>query len=315
MTSTRDLCRLAETVKYFLMGVDMEYQLPQVDLTGCVTIVTGANTGIGKETARGLAERGAKVILACRDVERGEAAARDIAGDSIHVRVKKCDLASFASIREFCRQVNKEERRVDILVNNAGLVTPRRLVTDDGQELQLQTNHLGPFLLTNLLLDRLRASRRGARVINVSSIGHRAVMSFPWDDITMAKSPYIGFQVYAVTKLANIWFTTELARRLQGSGVSVFSVHPGAVSTDLGRNIGALVPEFVRGLVSRLSSLVTLSPEVGARTSLFCALESGLETGKYWDNCREGTLSSLAQDREQALQLWTLSSEIVQLEN
>ena len=139
-------------------------------------------------------------------------------------------------------------------VNNAGLVTPRRLVTDDGQELQLQTNHLGPFLLTNLLLDRLRASRRGARVINVASIGHRAVMSFPWDDITMAKPPYIGFQVsitltvtfmsapvvqvYAVTKLANIWFTAELASRLQGSGVSVFSVHPGAVSTDLGRNIG-----------------------------------------------------------------------------
>ena len=168
-------------------------------------------------------------------------------------RVKKCDLASFASIREFCRQVNKEERRVDILVNiyiragsvtcgdqvnNAGLVTPRRLVTEDGQELQMQTNHLGPFLLTNLLLDRLRASRRGARVINVSSIGHRAVMSFPWDDITMAKPPYIGFQVYAVTKLANIWFTAELGRRLQGSGVSVFSVHPGAVSTDLGRHIG-----------------------------------------------------------------------------
>ena len=139
-------------------------------------------------------------------------------------------------------------------MNNAGLVTPRRLVTEDGQELQLQTNHLGPFLLTNLLLDRLRASRRGARVINVASIGHRAVMSFPWDDITMAKPPYIGFQVsitltvtfmsapvvqvYAVTKLANIWFTAELARRLQGSGVSVFSVHPGAVSTDLGRHIG-----------------------------------------------------------------------------
>ena len=139
-------------------------------------------------------------------------------------------------------------------VNNAGLVTPRRLVTDDGQELQLQTNHLGPFLLTNLPLDRLRASRRGARVINVSSIGHRAVMSFPWDDITMAKPPYIGFQVsitltvtfmsasvlqvYAVTKLADLWFTTALARRLQGSGVSVCSVHPGAVSADLGRNIG-----------------------------------------------------------------------------
>lgn len=156
-------------------------------------------------------------------------------------------------------------------------------------------------------------------------------MSFPWDDITMAKRPYIGFQVvtiiiiircqppllqvYAVTKLANIWFTTELAHRLQGSGVSVFSVHPGAVSTDLGRYIGALVPEFVSGLVSRLSSLVTLSPELGARTSLFCALEPNLETGKYWDNCREGTVSSLAQDKMQALQLWKVSAEIVQLEN
>ena len=160
-------------------------------------------------------------------------------------------------------------------VNNAGLVTPQRQLTEDGQETQLQTNHLGHFLLTNLLLERLRASRRGARVINVSSIGHRAVMSFPWDDITMAKPPYIGFQVvtiiiircqppvlqvYAVTKLANIWFTTELARRLEGSGISVFSVHPGAVSTDLGRYIGG---EGRHRYIESMPHNLTFSPGPG----------------------------------------------------
>ena len=146
------------------------YQLPDVDLTGKVAIVTGANTGIGKETARGLATRGATVILACRNVKKGEAAAKEIGGRA--VRVIKCDLASFASVREFCRQVSREEKKVDILINNAGMVTMKRELTEDGQEMQFQSNHLGHFLLTNLLLEKMKASREGARIINVSSVAH-----------------------------------------------------------------------------------------------------------------------------------------------
>ena len=145
------------------------YQLPNESLKGKVCIVTGANTGIGKETARGLADRGATVILACRSVERGQDAAREIGG---FVRVKKCDLASFASVRKFCEEINKEERKVDILINNAGMVTMSRQLTEDGQEMTFQSNHLGHFLLTNLLLGKLQAAKDGARIVNVSSSAH-----------------------------------------------------------------------------------------------------------------------------------------------
>ena len=150
-------------------AIPPSYQLPDVDLAGKVAIVTGANTGIGKETARGLAVRGASVVLACRNVRKGEEAAKEIGGRA--VRVKELNLASFASVREFCRQINREEKKIDILINNAGMVTMNRELTEDGQEMQFQSNHLGHFLLTNLLLDKIKAAKN-ARIINVSSVAH-----------------------------------------------------------------------------------------------------------------------------------------------
>ena len=185
-----------------------------------------------------------------------------------NIKVKKCDLASFASVREFCRQVCKEEKKIDILINNAGMFSTQRTLTDDGQETVFQVNHLGHFLLTNLLLDKMKAAK-AARIINVSSVGHwykfnsshqirtcifRAVLRFPFDDPTFAKSWfYNGMSVYGITKLANILFTLELSKRLKGktdqrnvlsyigrfysgSNIQVFSLHPGGVNTDLGRN-------------------------------------------------------------------------------
>ena len=150
--------------------VPSSYQLPEVDLSGKVAIVTGANTGIGKATACGLAARGATVILACRNVRKGEAAAKEIGGRAL--RVKECDLASFTSVREFCRQINREEKKIDILINNAGMFTMKKELTEDGQEMQFQCNHLGHFLLTNLLLEKMKAAKDGARIINVSSVAH-----------------------------------------------------------------------------------------------------------------------------------------------
>ena len=133
-----------------------------------------------------------------------------------NIRVKKCDLASFASVREFCRQIGREEKKVDILINNAGMFASRRTLTEDGQESVFQVNHLGHFLLTNLLLDKLKAAK-AARIINVSSTGHWAVLRFPFDDPTFSKSWfYNGMSVYAITKLANILFTLELSKRLKG---------------------------------------------------------------------------------------------------
>lgn len=318
-TSRKQLCDMLTYVKHTMNGIDTSYQLPQIDLTGCVAIVTGANTGIGKETVRGLHDRGAKVIMACRNIDKAEEAVKDIAAGSINLKIKKCDLSSFASVREFCRQIIKEERRVDILINNAGMVTYQRQLTEDGQEMQFQVNHLGHFLLTNLLLDKLKASKRGGRIINVSSVGHRAVLAFPWDDLTMNNTWYNGFHVYAVTKLANVWFTNQLAHRLQGSNVQAFSLHPGGVSTDLGRNIADLLPEFVSSAAGKLSNMFMLSAEMGARTSLFCALEPHLSqpqySGMYFDNCKQGTLSSMANNEEMARELWDASADIVQLDN
>ena len=161
---------LSNFVSTIASAIPSNYQLPDVDLTGKVAIVTGANTGIGKETARGLVERGATVILACRNVKKGEAAAKEIGGRA--TRVKELNLASFASVREFCKQINKEEKKVDILINNAGMFTMNRELTEDGQEMQFQSNHLGHFLLTNLLLDKMKAAKAGARIINVSSVAH-----------------------------------------------------------------------------------------------------------------------------------------------
>ena len=153
-SKTSQICDMLTFVKHTMNGIDTSYQLPQVvqinglesifqvfvqiNLSGCVAIVTGANTGIGKETARGLHDRGAKVIMACRNIEKAEEAAKDIAPGSINLKIKKCDLSSFASVREFCRQIVKEEKKVDILINNAGMVTYERQLTEDGQEMQFQ---------------------------------------------------------------------------------------------------------------------------------------------------------------------------------
>merc|ERR1719357_1208114 len=289
------------------------YQLPSESLQGKVCIVTGANTGIGKETARGLADRGATVILACRSVERGQEAAKEIGG---LVRVKKCDLASFASVRKFCEEVNREEKKVDILINNAGMVTMSREITEDGQEMQFQSNHLGHFLLTNLLLNKLKASN-DARIVNVSSVAHWMVASFPWQDLTFSTSWYNGMSVYSITKLANIWFTTHLADQLQGTKVKVFAVHPGGVYTNLGRNISEFLPVFLKSVIGRVSSMTMLSPSNGAQTSLFCAFHPSLEdpktSGSYYSNSRPAMISLLARDKDMAARLWEISTELVSL--
>jgi len=287
-----------------------------VDLTGKVAVVTGSNTGIGKETVRGLAEKGAKVIMACRNLEKAESAADDIGLPNI--RVKKCDLASFASIREFCRQIVKEEKKIDILINNAGMFSTQYTLTEDGQESLFQVNHLGHFLLTNLLLDKLKASS-GARIINVSSVGHWGVLKFPFDDPTFSKSWfYNGMSVYCITKLANVLFTLELAERLKGSKIQVFSLHPGGVYTDLGRNAKDLLPEMVSSIFGKVAMLMTISAEVGARTSLYCAMEPKLSdpkySGKYFDNCQVGSSSPYAKNQDMAKKLWELSTKLVKLD-
>ncbi|KAG0721254.1 Retinol dehydrogenase 13 [Chionoecetes opilio] len=206
------------------------------NLAGKTVVVTGTNTGIGKETALGLAKRRARVIMACRDMNKCLEVRKDIALESRnkHIYCEECDLASQESVRKFAERLNQKEERVDLLINNAGVMRCKKSFTKEGIELQLGTNHMGHFLLTLLLLDKLKASAP-SRVVNVSSIAHmRGQINFA--DLNSSEN-YDEAEAYAQSKLANILFTQELAERLAGSGVTCNAVHPGLVYTDIGRHM------------------------------------------------------------------------------
>ena len=212
----------------------------QVSLEGKTVIVTGANTGIGKETALDLARRGATVVLACRNLEKGEAAQDDIKArsDSSKVVLMKLDLASKKSIEEFTEQFLTQHESLNILVNNAGLILPNSGPrTEDGFEMTMGANYLGPFYLTYLLLDRLKESAP-SRIVNVSALLHR----FHTLDLLNLEGTNMGpIQSYMNSKAAQILHTVELAKRLQGSGVTAYSLHPGVISTELIRDRNPLI--------------------------------------------------------------------------
>ncbi|XP_078593062.1 retinol dehydrogenase 12-like [Branchiostoma floridae x Branchiostoma japonicum] len=287
-------------------------------LEGKTAIITGSNTGLGKETARDLARRGARVILACRDVTKAEAAAEDIrktTGNG-NVLVRKLDLASLASVREFAAGINDNETRLDLLINNAGIMMCPQWKTEDGFEMQFGTNHLGHFLLTNLLLDKLKKSAP-SRVVTVSSMGHQFIKKMHFDDLNMENN-YKSMKAYSQSKLANILFTRELAKRLEGTGVTCYSVHPGGVRTELGRYMTdtyGLWLILLRPIISPLMYVVGKSSVQGAQTSLHCALQEGLESksGLYFSDCAEKDPSPAGQDDEAAKRLWEVSEEMVGL--
>ena len=216
-------------------------------LNGKTVVITGGNTGIGLETAVDLAKRNARVILACRSVERGEKAAVEVRkrSKSDNVVFVQLDLASLDSVRRFADTVLQREPRIDVLVNNAGIMAlPQRKETKEGFEMQFGVNHLGHFLLTNLLLDRIKEAPAG-RIVNVSSVGHRrGKMDF--DDLNSVRS-YSAFGAYGRSKLANVLFTRSLAKRLalEGTNTTANSLHPGGVRTELGRNLSIYLVSYL----------------------------------------------------------------------
>ncbi|CAG5130695.1 unnamed protein product [Candidula unifasciata] len=282
-------------------------------IKGKTVIITGSNTGIGMETARELARRGGRVIMACRDTVKGEAVRKAIveeAGNN-NVILKKLDLASFASIKEFCKDINESESRIDILINNAGVMACPKMLTQDGLEMQFGVNHIGHFLLTNLLLDKIKASAP-SRIIIVSSLAHKwGRINF--DDLNSVKS-YSRNAAYAQSKLANILHCKELARRLQGTGVTVNCLHPGSVNTELTRHVPFIDSTFIgKLLVLPIRYFLFKTALEGAQTTLRCALDPALETvsGKYFSDCKITSPSSKAEDEEAAKRLWEISEEIV----
>ncbi len=278
-------------------------------MSGKVCVVTGANTGIGLETARGLAEMNACVILACRDLERGQAALADLKSRSkdSNVEVMPLDLASQESIRDFAGALRDKFDRLDVLVNNAATVPVERELTADGLEMQFGVNHIGPFLLTHLLLDLLKAGAP-SRIVNVASNAHEnARMDF--DDL-QSERKYTFFRVYGRSKLANVLFTYELARRLEGSGVTANCLHPGGVRTKILRNMRGPL-----GFVVKYGTYVLMSPRRGAKTSVYLASSPEVEgvSGKYFVKCREVASSERSRDEADAKRLWEMSMKLAGL--
>uniref|UniRef100_A0A3B1J630 Zgc:112332 n=1 Tax=Astyanax mexicanus TaxID=7994 RepID=A0A3B1J630_ASTMX len=280
-----------------------------VRLDGKTVIITGANTGIGKETARDLAKRGARVILACRDVEKAEAARKELVEDSGNPNIvaKEMDLSDTKSIKEFADIINTEEKQLNILINNAGIMMCPYLKTADGFEMQFGVNHLGHFLLTYLLLDLLKRSAP-ARIVNVASVAH-TWGSIRLDDINSEKS-YAPRRAYGQSKLANILFTRSLAKRLKGTGVTVYSLHPGVVRSDLWRNLSKPIQAAVKILTP-----FSKSTTQGAQTSIYCSVEPQLEreSGGYYSDCAPAICSREASDDEMAQKLWELSCHMLDI--
>jgi NAD(P)-dependent dehydrogenase (short-subunit alcohol dehydrogenase family) len=288
------------------LPVDLPLNQPVAqDLTGRVALVTGANTGIGRITARELARRGAEVFLATRSLARTQPALDEIAQLTGRPGAHwlELDLADFASVRACAERFLASGRPLHLLVNNAGLGGQRGL-SRDGLELTFGVNHMGHFLLTQLLRERLVASAP-ARVVTVASRAHQWAPGLDWDALRRPTRSLTGIREYMVSKLANVLFSAELGRQLAGSGVSSYAVHPGVVDTEIWRQ----VPRLLRPLL-KLRGL--RDPEQGAQTTLYCALQAPQqETGCYYADSALKSPSKLAQDQRLAAELWRFSEQLL----
>jgi NAD(P)-dependent dehydrogenase (short-subunit alcohol dehydrogenase family) len=277
----------------------------ETSMRGQVCLVTGASAGIGKASARQLAERGATVVLVARSRERGEAAQAEIVREtgSGSVELLLADLASQGQIRALAADFRRRFERLDVLINNAAVFTRQRTLTEDGIETQFAVNHLAPFLLTNLLLEVLRASAP-SRIVTVSSGAHRHAR-LDWDNL-QGERGYSGLRAYGNAKLANLLFTLELARRLAGSGVTANAVHPGVIGTELlfsGWSPLRLLKPFLR------------KPADGARTVVYAAISPEVEgvSGEYFIDERSAVPAPQAQDPVAARRLWEISERLTGL--
>lgn len=284
--------------------------MSNTNMQGKVVIITGGNAGIGLATAKGLAAMGAGICIVSRNTQKGEQAVAEIktATGNNQVDLLIADLASLAQVRQLAQQILDKYDRIDVLINNAGAFFSHYGETEDGFERQFAINHLAPFLLTNLLLERIKASAP-ARIINVASRAHyRGSMNF--EDLGFKKN-YDGFRrAYSQSKLANVLFTKELSRRLEGTSVTVNAVHPGVVSTSIAEKGGGLY-----GFLWKLVRPTMISTEKGAETSIYLAssAEVANTTGLYFDKCQPKQASEEARNKEVAKTLWQVSEKMTGL--
>ncbi|MFQ5802784.1 MAG: SDR family oxidoreductase [Candidatus Methylomirabilales bacterium] len=270
-------------------------------------MVTGANAGIGKSTALGLAKTGATVVMVCRNRERGEAALTKIKQDSGNdaVSLLLANLSSQAAIQQLAQDFKARYPTLHVLINNAGIILKKRVLTEDKLETQFALNHLAYFLLTNLLLDELKASAP-ARIVNVSSTVHQGA-SIDFDDL-QSEGSYRPGRVYAQTKLANVLFTYELARRLEGTQVTANCLHPGGIATNL-------LADYLPRPLRFTAKIIGASPEKGAQTPVYLATSPQVEgvSGKYFVNQKAVQSSKASYDTTTASRLWRVSAELTGL--
>ena len=274
-------------------------------MKGKIAVVTGANSGMGKATAAALADRGARVIMLCRDEERGKAALKELAQKKEReLELILCDLGDYDSIRSFARQVKEKYPRIDILVNNAGFISLDRQFTKEGIERQFGINHLGHFLLTMLLLKNMG---EGSRIVNVASGAHK-VGRIHFRDINLSKN-FNVVTAYAQSKLANVLFTRYLAEKLMKRGITVNCCHPGAVATNIGIDRKTGFGKTVTGMLKPFFR----TPEEGARTAVFLATDESVEgiTGGYFYNCEIAKSSKMSKDMKLAKQLFVFSKKLI----
>jgi NAD(P)-dependent dehydrogenase (short-subunit alcohol dehydrogenase family) len=264
------------------------------DLTGKTAIVTGSNTGIGEVTARELAAAGAKVILACRNLDKAEAAKSRMDGD---VRVHALDLGSFDAVRQSASRLLEADETIDILVNNAGLAGSRGL-TEDGFELAFGVNHLGHFLFT-VMLAPLLVRATAPRIVTVASRAHERAKGIEYDRVRERAKSVTGMHEYEISKLANVMFSRSLHEKLEG--VKTYSLHPGVVASDIWRRLPWPLENIMK--------LFMITNEEGAQTSLHCATAPNAESGLYWNECKPKRPNPIALDQAACEKLWQKSAE------
>ena len=278
-------------------------------MNGRICLVTGANSGIGRTAALGLAKTGATVIMVCRDRDRGEAARLDIVAQSRNdsIDLMLADLSSQSAIRNLADQFRQKYDGLHVLLNNAGSLMSRRTTTEDGFETTFAVNHLGYFLLTLSLIDILKASAP-SRIVNVSSSTHR-MGTIRFDDLQL-ENGYRGYRAYSQSKLANVLFTYELARRLEGTSVAVNCLHPGTVRTNLFKGVSGPVGAYLNLLKPLMKST-----NRGAETAVYLACSPEVEgvTGKYFINKKPAKSSSRSHDEAIAQRLWEVSCQLTGL--
>jgi NAD(P)-dependent dehydrogenase (short-subunit alcohol dehydrogenase family) len=281
-----------------------------MDAQGKVVVITGANAGIGLATALGLAKLGAAIAMVCRDADRGSAARKTVGGvaTGLDPSLFLADLSSQTAIRRLSEDLHEQLPRIDVLINNAAAGFAKKDYTIDGIERTFAVNHLAPFLLTHLVLDLLHKSPAG-RIVNVTA-GIPGAPPADFLNNLQGERKYTAFGAYRLSKVGNILFTYELARRLEGTNMTVNCLHPGAIETQFGQKAGGML-----AILSKIFHPIMRSPEVGARTPIYLATSPEVDqvTGSYFVNCKPKKTAPITYDRGIARKHWEISERLTSL--